>query len=154
MRALILISFIQLYIGFCVSCEAENQISLKIMAENSNPKNGNKIKIKIGGKTFTATLAENPTASAFKALMPLTIKMNELNNNEKFAELPKSLPINPTVPANIQSGDLMMFGSKTLVLFYKGFSTSYSYIQIGKIDDVNGLVAALGASDVSVTFEY
>lgn len=113
----------------------------------------NKILIKIGDKTFTATLSDNPTAVAFKALLPLTIKMNELNNNEKYVDLSKSLPINPSAPAGIQSGDLMMYGSRTLVLFYKGFSTSYSYTKIGKIDDVTGLVAALGTGDVSITFE-
>jgi hypothetical protein len=113
----------------------------------------NKIRIKIGEKIFTATLADNPTATAFKALLPLTIKMNELNNNEKYADLSRSLPINPSVPAGIQSGDLMMYGSRTLVLFYKGFSTSYSYTKIGKIDDLTGLVAALGSGDINVTYE-
>ena len=79
--------------------------------------------------------------------------MNELNNNEKFADLSKNLPINASVPPSIQSGDLMMYGSRTLVLFYKGFSTTYSYTKIGKIDDVSGLAAALGSGDVKVSFE-
>jgi hypothetical protein len=113
----------------------------------------NKIRIKIGEKTFISTLSDNPTATAFKALLPLTINMNELNNNEKFADLSKKLPINASVPPSIQSGDLMMYGSRTLVLFYKGFFTTYSYTKIGKIDDVSGLAAALGSGDVKVSFE-
>jgi hypothetical protein len=79
--------------------------------------------------------------------------MNELNNNEKYADLSKSLAINASVPPSIQSGDLMMYGSRTLVLFYKGLSTSYSYTKIGKIDDVTGLATALGSGDINVTFE-
>ena len=142
-----------LLLGLCVSCKAENQILSETMTENSTPMSGKKIKIKVGEKTFTATLLDNPTAAAFKTLLPLTIKMKELNNNEKYADLPNSLPINASVPAGIQSGDLMMYGSRTLVLFYKGFSTSYSYTKIGKIDDVTGLVAALGTGDVSITFD-
>lgn len=138
--------------GFWVSCKAENQILSETMTENIIPISGNKIKIKVGNKTFTTTLSDNPTATAFKALLPLTIKMNELNNNEKYADLSKSLPVNPSVPASIQSGDLMMYGSRTVVLFYKGFSTSYSYTKIAKIDDVAGLVAALGSGDISATF--
>ena len=134
-------------------CKAKNEISKQNMIENTNPINGNKLKIKIGEKTFTATLSDNPTAAAFKALLPLTINMNELNNNEKYGDLSISLPINPSVPASIQSGDLMMYGSKTLVLFYKGFSTTYSYTKIGKIDDVTGLATALGSEAITITIE-
>lgn len=131
----------------------ENQLIEENMTENANPITGMKLKIKVGEKTFIATLLDNPTSKAFKALLPMTIKMNELNNNEKYAQLPKSLPTNPSVPTSIQSGDLMMYGSKTLVLFYKGFSTTYSYTKIGKFDDITGLLAAVGTGDVSITFE-
>lgn len=79
--------------------------------------------------------------------------MIELNDNEKYAQLPKSLPTNASVPSRIEAGDLMMYGSSTLVLFYKGFNTSYSYTKIGKIDDVTGLTTALSAGDVKVSIE-
>ena len=52
-----------------------------------------------------------------------------------------------------KSGDLMMYGSKTLVLFYETFSTSYSYTKIGQIDDTEDLTKALGTKNVTVTFE-
>jgi hypothetical protein len=149
MKRLTLLFWVQLIIGLCISCKAQNQVS----QQNTILMNGNKMKIKVGDKLFTATLLNTPTAIAFKALLPLTIKMNELNNNEKYADLPKGLPINASVPPSIQTGDLMMFGSRTLVLFYKGFTTSYSYTKIGKIDVVSGLGAALGGSNVKVYFE-
>ncbi len=79
--------------------------------------------------------------------------MEELNNNEKYAQLPQSVPTNASVPTSIQSGELVMYGSSTLVLFYKNFSTSYSYSKIGKIDDLTGLVSALGSGNVKVSFE-
>ena len=152
-RLMLAFSVLYLLFSFSAFCKTEQQSSNPNMANNTNPISGNKVKIKVGGKTFTATLLDNPTATAFKALLPLTIKMNELNNNEKFAQLPKSVPTNASIPASIQAGDLMMYGSSTLVLFYKGFSTSYSYTKIGKIDDVMGLVAALGTADVTVSYE-
>ena len=153
MKRLILLSFVQLFISLRVSCKAEIPFSRLNMNENTNPISGNILKIKIGERIFNATLLDNPTAIVFKALLPLTVNMNELNNNEKYAQLSQNIPTNASVPASIQAGDLMMYGSSTLVLFYKGFSTSYSYTKIGKIDDITGLKAALGTGDISITFE-
>ena len=79
--------------------------------------------------------------------------MAELNGNEKFARLPGTVPAQASTPPSIQTGDLMLYGSNTLVLFYKSFSTTYSYTKIAKVDDPAGLEAALGSGDVAVTFE-
>jgi hypothetical protein len=111
------------------------------------------ITITIGDKVFTATLEANATAAAFKAMLPLTVNMTELNGNEKFFDFPNNLPTNASNPHNINSGDLMLWGSKTLVIFYKTFSTSYNYTRMGKIENSNGLADALGSGNVTVTFE-
>ena len=83
----------------------------------------------------------------------MTINMTELNGNEKYSDLSKNLPTNSSNPGTIKAGDLMLYGSNTLVLFYKNFPTSYSYTKIGHIDNVSGLVAALGSESVTVTYE-
>jgi hypothetical protein len=114
---------------------------------------GTTITIRIGEKAFAATLAENATAAAFEKLLPLSITMAELNGNEKFARLPGTVPAQASTPASIHTGDLMLYGSDTLVLFYKSFSTTYSYTKIGQVDDPAGLEAALGFGNVVVTFE-
>lgn len=114
---------------------------------------GSKMKIKIGDSTFTATLYDNAAAAAFKILLPITANMTELNGNEKYFDLPTNLPANALNPGTIQAGDLMLWNSNTLVLFYKTFSTSYNYTILGKIDDVSGLVAAVGTGNVAVAFE-
>jgi hypothetical protein len=111
------------------------------------------MRLKIGNSTFTATLYDNATATAFKSLLPLTINMVELNGNEKYADLSRNLPTNASNPGTIQNGDLMLYGSSTLVLFYKTFSTSYSYTRIGRIDEVAGLVDALGGGNATVIYE-
>ncbi len=120
--------------------------------EDDNMPNG-KIKIKVNSQTFTATLLDNNSAKAFKEMLPVTINMVELNGNEKYYDLPQNLPTNSSNPGTIQNGDLMLYGSRTLVLFYKTFLTSYSYTRLGLIDDPSGLTAALGSGNVTVTFE-
>jgi len=104
-----------------------------IQESNNVEKKGNKMKIKIGSNTFSATFFDNETATAFKAMMPLTIKMDELNGNEKKYDFSNSLPTNSSNPKTINSGDLMLWGSNTLVLFYKTFPTAYSYTKLGKL---------------------
>ncbi|MGA9578578.1 MAG: cyclophilin-like fold protein, partial [Terrimicrobiaceae bacterium] len=102
---------------------------------------------------FTATLYDNATATAFKGMLPMTVKMSDLNGNEKYFDLPVNLPPNASNPGTIQSGDLMIYGSNTLVLFYKKFSTSYSYTSLGRINDPTALAAAVGSGSVTVTYE-
>lgn len=128
-------------------------ISEATQIQNNNSKMSNKLKLRVGAKTFTATLLDNATATALKDLLPMKMEMIELNRNEKYARLPKSLPANASNPGTIHAGDLMLYGSNTLVLFYATFSTSYTYTKIGQLDDVSGLATALGTGNATVAFE-
>ena len=113
----------------------------------------NRATIAVGKKTFTATLEDNATAAALGKLLPLSVTMKELNGNEKLFRVSRALPTDEFQPSSIRTGDLMLYGSGTLVLFYKSFPTSYSYTRIGRVDDPTGLDAALGTGDVAVVFE-
>ena len=118
-----------------------------------NPNRSNRLRIRVDTGTFTATLVDNPSVKAFKAQLPLRIVMKELNGNEKFVDLPTSLPTSASNPGTIQAGDLMLYGSSTLVLFYETFQTSYSYTRLGRIDNPTGLATAVGTGNVTLTFE-
>jgi hypothetical protein len=120
---------------------------------SSTDTSSKRLLIRVGQRTFTTTLLNNATTTAFKARLPLTLSMRELNGNEKYGELTPSLPTNAANPGTIQAGDLMLYGSSTLVVFYESFRTSYTYTKLGRIDNPAGLATALGTGNVTVTFE-
>lgn len=143
-----------------VSCDSGTSIQETSPAQAANHQApirnqsiGKKMNVKIGSKTFTATLEDNPAVTKLKTLLPLSLDMSELNGNEKYADLSAQLPKDATNPGTIQNGDLMLYESNTFVLFYKSFRTSYSYTRLGRIDDPKGLAEAVGKEGVTVTFE-
>ncbi len=115
--------------------------------------NSNEVKIRIGSKSFAVTLLDNESTKRLREMFPLTIHMQDVNRNEKAYDLPKSLPTNASSPKVIKAGDIMLYGSNTLVVFYKSFPTSYSYTKLGQVDDTSMLESTLGSDDVTVTFE-
>lgn len=113
---------------------------------------GDTINIKVGSQTFKVNLSNHHSAKAFKEILPLTVAMADLNENEKYGDLLKSLPANAECLKTIENGDLMLYGSKTLVLFYKTFQTSYNYIKLSSVNNAVNLATALGSKNLSITF--
>ncbi len=106
----------------------------------------------IGTQRFTVSLENNRTARALVHLLPLTLDMLELNGNEKHGRLPSSLPTDAVRPGTIRTGDVLLYGSDTLVVFYETFQSSYSYTPIGRVRETAGLARALGSGNQRVTF--
>ena len=79
------------------------------------------MQITAGGQTFAVTLLDHPAARAFRERLPLTVRMEDLNGNEKYGSLPGPLPVDSQRPGEIQAGDLMLYGSDCLVLFYESW---------------------------------
>lgn len=106
----------------------------------------------VGERRFAITLADTEAARAFAAMLPLTIDMPDLNSNEKHAKLPKALPTSTIRPGTIRNGDLMLYGSQTLVVFYLTFDSIYSYTRLGRVDDPADLAQVLGRGTAWITF--
>ena len=109
------------------------------------------IVVSVGGKSFTAKVEDSETGRAFVAKLPLTLSMTELNGNEKYC-YGVSLPTASRYYSTIEAGDLMLYGSNCVVLFY-GAAGGYSYTRIGRLTSTVGLAAALGNGSASVTFD-
>lgn len=126
---------------------------ITLYAKWSTLAQSNTMKITVGATTFTATLADNPTAKALRDMLPMTVNMNEQGGYEKYYYLPGNLRTNTYSPGTIRNGDILLWGSNCLVLFYTTFQSGYSYTRIGSVDNPSGLQAALGNGNVTVTFE-
>ena len=113
-----------------------------------------RIKITIGGKTFLADMENNKTARAFSRLLPATLRMEELNGNEKYCYIDQTLPVKAKKPGIIRAGDLMLYGDDCVVLFYKTFRSSYSYTKIGHIRNVSGLQNLERSGDIKVSLSF
>jgi len=121
--------------------------------ESINFAEQNYMNIKIDNIIFKVVLEENKTVDALVQKLPITIKMEDLNNNEKYCYLDFTLPTEAKSVKNIKKGDIMLFGNNCLVIFYKSFKTSYSYTRIGHIENSNNIEQVLGKSTVEVLFE-
>lgn len=135
-----------LIVIFITGC-SNNKVELP--KENNDLGVNNQVKVLIDKKGYTINLEDNETAKEFVSMLPLELNMNELNGNEKYVYLDRKLPVNPSNINKINAGDVMIYGNDCLVIFYKSFTSSYSYTKIGHIDNLPDL----GNDNVSVRFE-
>lgn len=110
-----------------------------------------KINVNINGTDFTATLEDNETTRKFLQMLPLEINMSDLNSNEKYYYFNDSLPNNSSRVGRISNGDIMLYGSDCLVIFYESFNSGYSYTRIGKIDNPSSLKQVVGKGSIKIS---
>lgn len=78
------------------------------------------IRIIVKNMTFAVSLYDNSTAEAILAMLPIT-----MNSNLKYYNLPNSIPSTAVILEIIRNGDIMLYGTRTFVLFYETSLTSY-----------------------------
>lgn len=108
--------------------------------------------ITIKNKKYEAILYDNSTTKELIKKFPITITMSDLNGNEKYYNFSKSFSTSSENVANINKGDIMLFGDNCLVIFYKSFSTRYRYTKLGYIKNLEDLENSLGKGDIEITF--
>ena len=89
-------------------------------------------------------------ANQIKSKLPFTVKMKNLNGNEVYHEFNENFKKDEKSINTINTGDIYLYQSNCLVLFYKSFSTSYKYTEIGKLKEPIQLENAIGSGDVVV----
>ena len=110
-----------------------------------------KMNVEVNDSSFTATLAENAAVDALMDWIeegPITLELSDYAGFEKVGPLGRSLPASDS-QTTTQAGDIVLYQSNQIVLFYG--SNSWSYTRLGSIDDLTGWEDALGSGDVTVT---
>ena len=148
-----LLSTLILTLIFFTGCANGNEKPTEKISTQEMETITTKIKITVNGKIFDATIDDNESARAFLEKLPLEVTMTELNGNEKYYRFNENFPSNDERVGKISTGDLMLYDSSYVVLFYKDFSTSYSYTRLGKILNIADLASTLNGGNVTVKFE-
>lgn len=112
-----------------------------------------KIYLTAGGKTMTATLADNEAARSLAALLaqgPVTAGMEEYGGFEMVGALPQALPASDT-RITATTGDIMLYLGRNIVIFFG--QNTWSYTRLGHVDGATAenLREFLGKGSVSLT---
>lgn len=133
------------------------QTTSSLPADNDDRAGGSNkmttIQVIVNGQEFEAELQDNEAARQFTEMLPLQIDMKDLHDNEKYYYFSDDFDTADQKIKEIREGDLMIYDSRCLVLFYESFETTYPYTPLGKISDTTGLKEALGTGTVSVSFQ-
>ena len=106
--------------------------------------------IKIKDKEYQIELESSETANQIKSKLPFTISMNNLNGNEVYYNFDESFKTNQQSIGTINKGDIYLYRDNCLVLFYKTFTTPYTYTKIGKVINPEGLDTLIGSGNVEI----
>ena len=139
--------------------EQEKKQEEQKQPENNGRQNGNEntqsmtMNITAGGKTITATLADNATAKALAEKLKsgsVTVEM-KANGFEHYGPLGFSLERHDEQISAV-SGDIMLYNGNNICVFYG--NNSWSYTPLGKVDGMTAdeLKAFFGTGTISVTY--
>jgi len=138
--------------------EPQDKEGKQLEQNNENSENNDQnsmmiMNITAGGKTVTATLADNDTARELAGKLKagsVTVRM-KANGFEHYGPLGFSLTSrNRQITA--VSGDIMLYNGDNICVFYG--NNSWSYTPLGKVDGLSSdeLMSFFGNGDISVTY--
>ena len=124
------------------------------ITEATETKEEEKMELKIGETPVTVEWEDNESVEALSALCadePLTLQLSMYGGFEQVGPIGQRLP-SQDVQTVTQSGDIVLYSSSQIVIFYG--SNSWAYTRLGHITDKSGeeLKGLLSNGDVTVTF--
>jgi hypothetical protein len=111
-----------------------------------------KIRIKMNGNEFTATLIDNATSRDFVSLLPLKLKLEDYGETEKIGYLPRKLSTEGAPPGSDPSvGDVSYYAPwGNLAIFRRDFRYSNGLIKLGQLDTGMEALNVAGSAEVTI----
>ena len=133
----------------------EKTASASIMAAERGPEQLEgtmHIRIRAGGRTFTARLEDSAAARDFAAQLPIDLTLKDYASTEKIANLPRQLSTQGAPPGvDPAAGDIAYYAPwGNLAIYYRAFGYSRGLVRLGRID---AGAEALGSFEGRVTIE-
>jgi hypothetical protein len=112
-----------------------------------------KIRIKVGGKTLTATLEDNATSRDFVSLLPFKLTLKDYAATEKISDLPRRLSQEGASAGSDPSIGAITYYSPwgNLAIFYRDSGYANGLIKLGAIE--SGIEALSRPGSLEVTIE-
>jgi len=101
---------------------------------------------------FKCTFEINETTKELVKRFPLNMRMVDLNGTEKYHTLEEPLPVKIEPVDKVRYGDILLFQSRYLAVFYDTFDPVKQYSIIGKIDNPELLREAVGTGSITASF--
>ena len=129
-------------------------LSVGAFAENEESDMNRRILITVNGITRTATLADNPSADAFRILLQtgdVTVEMHDYGGFEKVGPLGTGI-IRSDTYIMTAPGDIILYLGNRITIYYD--VNSWEFTLLGHVDDATeeNMREFLGDGDPAVTF--
>jgi hypothetical protein len=111
-----------------------------------------KIRLRIGDRVHTGTLADGAAARDFASLLPLTLALQDYNSTEKIADLPRRLEVAGAPDGYDPSpGDITYYAPwGNLAIFYRDFGYSRGLVHLGTVNAPAEALRTPGAAEVTI----
>ena len=105
------------------------------------------IRMHVGEKSFSVTLADTRAAQKLVQLLPLTLRLHDRGGFEKVGALGTQLP-SDDIWMTARTGDVVLYNSDQIVLMCG--SNSWNYTRLGHVSESGDWIKALGDHDVEI----
>ncbi|MCF2707440.1 hypothetical protein I6E29_09235 [Arcanobacterium haemolyticum] len=111
--------------------------------------------IELHGQRVRLELADHPIVNEFANYGTFTLVVNDFGGKEKVGDLPFTPQARENLtPPTVHKGDIYLYGSRSLVVFYHTEANQWSgYTYIGRLDEPDVLDSIIGTGQTEITLD-